>query len=427
MMNLEKSFKENKYKPIKYVLLFNAFTIFMLITAPFKVNYNNLIAFLLLLGGNFLFLYFGFNKGVNRKIVLKNRKYNIQQIIKFTFLFYLATLLIRYGFILKVNPFNIKELVSVISIGVVEPALGYQRTHNENLVQHIPWFVFFVTSIFNQLFYFFGIVLWKKLSKSYRILFIILFIIEIIVWYGRGTNFGIILLILLLFFNLLFFQKNKKTKIIAFIILPIISVFSFANLMESRRDGYEIQNLEEFDFTNKGIDENSMVFEIIPQEIIETYMYVLSYFTQGYYHTLFAFDMDFEFTYFFGNNPNLSLLGEVLLGEEIHKKTYVYRMSSFGVDPEINWHSAYTWIASDTTFYLMPFFFMGIGYLYGISWRLSFLYKDLHSKVIFLVFSIFLIFLFANNNFISSILYSLFFLIPYWYLSRIFKEELLET
>lgn len=197
--------------------------------------------------------------------------------------------------------------------------------------------------------------------------------------------------------------------------------------MESRRDGYEIQNLEEFDFTNKGIDENSMVFEIIPQEIIETYMYVLSYFTQGYYHTLFAFDMDFEFTYFFGNNPNLSLLGEVLLGEEIHKKTYVYRMSSFGVDPEINWHSAYTWIASDTTFYLMPFFFMGIGYLYGVSWRLSFLYKDLHSKVIFLVFSIFLIFLFANNNFISSILYSLFFLIPYWYLSRIYKEELLET
>ena len=176
-MNLEKSFKENKYKPIKYVLLFNAFTVFMLITAPFKVNYNNLIAFLLLLGGNFLFLYFGFNKGVNKKIVLKNRKYNIQHIIKFTFLFYIATLLIRYGFILKVNPFNIKELVSVISIGVVAPALGYQRSHNENLVQHIPWFVFFVTSIFNQLFYFFGLVLWKKLSKSYRILFIILFII----------------------------------------------------------------------------------------------------------------------------------------------------------------------------------------------------------------------------------------------------------
>jgi hypothetical protein len=426
-MNLEKSFKDNKLKPIKYILLFNVFTILMLLAAPFKVNYTNLFAFLLLVSVNFIFLYYGFKKGVHRKLVLREQKYDVQQIIKFVFIFYIVTLLIRYGFILKVNPFNFKELFAVISVGVVEPALGYQRTHNEQLVQYIPWTIFFITSIFNQLFYFFGIVLWKKLSKSYKVLFVVLFLLEILIWYGRGTNFGITVLILLLFFNLLFFQKNRKIKRIALIVFPILSTFSFASLMESRRDGYEIQSLDEFDFTSKGIDKDSFVFDVLPPESVETYMYVLSYFTQGYYHTLIAMDMDFEFTYFFGNNPNLILFGEIVLGEEINKKTYVYRMRSYGVDPEINWHSAYTWIASDTTFFLMPFLFMFIGYIYGMSWKLSVLYNDLHSKVIFLVISIFLIFLFANNNFISSILYAFIFLIPYWYLTRIYKKEMLVT
>lgn len=426
-MNLEKSFKENRLKPIKYILLFNVFTVFMLLIAPLNINYANLVAFLFLLGANFTFLYYGFKKGVNRKLVLSKHKYDVQQIIMFIFVFYIATLIIRYGFILKVNPFNIGELISVISIGVAEPALGYQRTHNEQIVQYIPWFIFFVTSIFNQLFYFFGIILWQKLSKAFKVVYVLLFILEMIVWYGRGTNFGITVLILLLFFNLLFFQKNKKTKKIAFIVLPILSIFMFANLMESRRDGYEIQSLEEFDFTNNGLNRESIVFDIVPTELVETYMYVMSYFTQGYYHTLIALDMDFEFTYFFGNNPNLILFGEMLLGEEINKNTYVYRMNTYGVDPEINWHSAYTWIASDTTFFLMPLLFMFIGYLYGMSWKLSFVYNDLFSKVIFLVISIFLIFLFANNNFISSILYSFIFILPYWYLTRIYKKEILET
>ena len=147
-MNLEKSFKENRLKPIKYILLFNVFTVFMLLIAPLNINYANLVAFLFLLGANFTFLYYGFKKGVNRKLVLSNHKYEVQQIIKFIFIFYIATLIIRYGFILKVNPFNIGELISVISIGVAEPALGYQRTHNDQLTQYIPWTIFFITSIF---------------------------------------------------------------------------------------------------------------------------------------------------------------------------------------------------------------------------------------------------------------------------------------
>lgn len=416
----------NKIKPIKYVLIFNIFTVMMFITAPFETSYANLFLFLLLIGFSYFFLYIGFNIGFNKKNVLSKKKYNIKHIISFVFIFNIVTILIKYSYLLKTSPFDIGGMINVIMIGIYSPELGYKRTLDKNLIQYIPWSIYFITSIVNQLFLFFGLALWKRLSKMYKFLYVLFFILEILVWMGKGTNFGVITLILLLFFNLVFFQNSKKIKQISFIVFPFLAIFSFISLMTSRRNNAEF-DINAVNYTNAVIDYDSFIFRVLPSSLLETYMYVLNYLTQGYYHTLIAFDLDFKFTYFFGNNPNIMQFGEFLLGTDIYKNTYVYRMKDYGVDPEVNWHSAYTWIASDTTFYLLPFFFLFIGYLYGISWKLSLVYNDLLSKVVFLVFSIFLIFLFANNNFISSILYSWFFLLPYWYFTRIYKKELIEV
>lgn len=416
----------NKTKPVRYVLIFNIFTVIMFMTAPFKTNNSNLFLFLLLVGFSYFFLYIGFNIGFNKKNILTKKKYKLKHIISFVFIFYILTFLIKYSYLLKASPFDISGMINVIVIGIYSPELGYKRTLDKSLIPYIPWSIYFITSIFNQLFLFYGLALWKRLSKIYKCLYILFFIVEILVWMGKGTNFGVITLILLLFFNLIFFQNSKKIKQISFIVFPFLAIFSFISLMTSRRNNVEF-DINALNYTNAVIDYDSFIFRLLPSSLLETYMYVLSYLTQGYHHTLIAFDMNFKFTYFFGNNPNIMAFGEFILGTDIYENTYVYRMKDYGVDPEVNWHSAYTWIASDTTFYFLPFFFLFIGYLYGISWKLSLLYNDLLSKVVFLVFSLFLIFLFANNNFISSILYSLFFLLPYWYFTRIYNKELLEV
>jgi hypothetical protein len=254
------------------------------------------------------------------------------------------------------------------------------------------------------------------------------FIIEIFYWVGRGTNFGVISLITTLIFCNFCKDKTSQVKrksirnklIPVFLLLTALIFFSY-NM--NKRGGESEYDSKNFNINDIKVNEEHFVYLIIPNNLIPTYLLGVSYFSQGYYHTTLAFDLDYKPTFFFGFTPASINLVEIV-GADLYKDTYVKRLENKGIDPYINWHSSYTWFASDVTFFGIPFLFFGIGFLFGFLWNLILFQDDFLSKVIFVIIGNFLFFIFANNNYLSSVFYSFMIIMPIWILTRIKKVKL---
>ena len=146
-------------------------------------------------------------------------------------------------------------------------------------------------------------------------------------------------------------------------------------------------------------------------------MNVVSYLGQGYYHASLALDLDFQPTFFLGSNPALIGLGD-LFGVDVWNRTYMHRLQvERGVDELGKWHSAYTWYAGDVSFYGVPFTLLGLGYVFGFSWSRA-RKGDFLSGIMFIMFGNMLLFLFANNTYLSSVFYSFMVLLPFWIVTR---------
>lgn len=413
-----------RFKPLKYIIAFNLFTIFIFITAPLRWESSNILLFLFLIFFSQLALIFGFTNGSKKYLKLKQIGTVItNKRIKQIFAFYSVTFLIKYAYILRFYPYQISEMFNFLLIGVVSPDIGYKLSLDSTRAFTIPWTVYFVISIINQVFFIIGYLTWKRNGFWLKLIFTFFIIIELFFWFGRGTNFGIISLITtFLFSRMVLFELKKsnfnKIKNGFFLALLVVSsVFVFSYNLYNRRGGADIE-IENFDLRNATVDMNHISFKIIPKPLHETYMYLVSYLSQGYYHTALSLDLDYVPTFLFGNNPAAIDLAE-LLHINIKEDTYVYRLQEKGIDPEVNWHSSYTWYASDVTYFGVPFVFYVLGYLFGCSWVLSMKFNDFLSQIVFVILCNMLLFTFANNNYLSNMFYSSSILFPYWYFNRV--------
>ena len=93
-------------------------------------------------------------------------------------------------------------------------------------------------------------------------------------------------------------------------------------------------------------------------------------------------------------------------------------MEKMGVDSYVNWHSCYLWLANDFTLLFVPVVVFFIAkftssalYMYRSS-------RDFCSGIVFVILANMLLFMFANNNYLSSVFYSFIFIFPYWYIKK---------
>ena len=419
-----------KYRPLTIVIGFNLFTLIIFFTAPVRWATENLVPFLIfaLLCQGMIIIGFqtGYKKyqntDVSSSIFYKLSGKNLD----FLFLFYSFTFLYKYAFLLKFNLFDIKGMISFLMLGIANPQTGYALSVDATRPDILNWYLYFFSSIINQVFFIVGFIKWKDLNLFKKCLFFFFILIELFYWMGRGTNFGVICLITTFAFSFIFKIKSLKLNfsqsvlfsfVFLFLLIASISVFNYN--LKNRSDNYEIDALQ-FSFGSSEVDEDHYMFSLIPRSQHTSYMYLVSYLTQGYYHTCLAFDLDYKPTYFVGNNPALISLAN-LFKIDVWKDTYMVRLESKGVDPLVNWHSAYTWYASDFTFFGVPFLLCLIGYFFGISWALSIYNNDLFSKIMFIIFGNMLLYLFANNSYLANVFYSFIFILPLWFFTRVIK------
>jgi len=419
-----------KLLPLTVVIGFNLFTVLIFLSAPMNWATDNLYIFtafflicqIMIIGGYLQ----GFQKVV-RLDIPHTVFYKISNIkLSLIFFFYAATMLIKYAFSLKFNLLDIKGMVLFCLTGLIDPRTTYIIGADPTRPYTINWSLYFLTSIINQLFFIIGFIKWKEMSLLKKIFFILFVIIELFYWMGRGTNFGVICMITTVTFVFidrfkllkLNFRKTLSVSVLIFLLFMVSFTF-FAYNMDRRGDGGAAIT-GNFAIGSSTVRESSAIFSIIPESLHNSYLLIVSYMTQGYYHTCLAFDLDFKSTYFLGNNPGLiSLAGA--LGIYVWENTYMYGLGAKynDVDDLAVWHSAYTWYANDVSFFGVPFVLFILGYLYGLSRNLSLKYNDFLSKVMFIIFGNMLLFLFANNTYLSSVFYSFMFVFPIWYFTRV--------
>lgn len=342
----------------------------------------------------------------------------------FYYLIYISTFLLKYAYELKVPAFDFSALLSRVVIGVSNPLIGYKLSLDGPQVY--SWSLYFIICLLDTFFFAINFLNWKKLSKFMKFIFMILLLLEIFRWLAAGTTFGIVMLVTS---TVLAYCCNIETDYISkrslfrvgLIIFGmfIVAILAFRLNMLGRAGGdFSSHTMRQFSF-----NETSWIYKNVMGSLGEDtqnlFVYILFYLVGGYYNLEYAFSCDFDWCWFLGRNTALTNVTDNILGMDIESLNYQTKIfQEFGVDPYIQWHSCYLWLANDFTLWGVPLIVFVIAHFTGSALTLYRKKNDMLSGLVFIVFATMIILFFANNNFMSNVFFPYIFIFTYWLLTR---------
>jgi hypothetical protein len=414
--------------PIVLVVGFNLFTLAVFVTAPIRWGTDNVSAVCVLVlvcqavivGGFIAGRKNGASSYTRVRLPLGSGRF----LMRCSIVVYPFTALIGYAYRMGYAPWDIRGMYTLLLMGLSNRSFGYEMALRGTGLGPLPWRIYFLASIVNQCFFIAGFLRWRRMGLVARSLFVVFVAVELFFAVGRGTSFGVVSMVTTFFMSSMLWMKSNRSRtvavlggalLVAFLFGGSIAFFSY-NLY-SRSNNLE-RELETYEFQNSSTIFDSPVLTSMPPALRPTYMNVVAYLSGGYYHASLTFDLEFQSTFMVGNNP--SLIGLALLfGNDVWNRTYMHRLQvARGVDELGVWHSAYTWYANDVSYYGVPLVVFGLAYFFGFSWSRA-RRGDFLSGIVFIIFGNMLLFLFANNTYLSSVFYSFMFLLPFWIITRV--------
>jgi hypothetical protein len=411
-------------EPIILVVGFNLLTVALMITAPIAWDTETLPQIYLLVLVCQAFLAFGFLVGRNRGLSTRPKTVlplsSADKVMPYLIGIYLLAIPISYGFRMGFSPFDIAGMANLILAGLSDRAFGYANALRGTGLGPIPWSLYFAVSIVAQSFFIAGFLYWRRMGAAVKLLFAGLVGLDLLFSMGRGTTFGVVSMVTTFVFAALFWRKSRIAKglLIAGLFIATVALFSY-NLYS--RSGNVERAVELTEFGRSVLIVDDPVLAMVPEALRPTYLNVIWYFGGGYYHASFALDLDFRPTLFLGSNPALIGLAAIF-GIDVWNDTYMHRLQTTrGIDELGVWHTAYLWYANDVSFVGVPLLLLGMAYLFGFSWARA-AQGDFLSGIVFVMVGNMLLFLFANNTYLSSVFYSFMVLLPFWLLTRVFGD-----
>lgn len=411
--------KKILWSPMLIIQGYLSIVLFLFLFGPWPWPTNNKLLVSIYLITAQLLVVVGFYFSLKKKYIpsMKNKlrfkkKLNINKIIKIllfiSIILFIPTYLSRVG----INSFNIGMFFDSFINGLMDPGeqyhnkLGIQDQVSTNLFLLI---LTLIISPFSWLLFPLTIVYWKQINYKYKFGVIVLLLLDTISWISIGTNKGIFDNVFIVAFSLLIKMslENKstkkimtisksKSKMLIFSLLGLLGAITyFINAIISRlgRVNYYYRAADIY------VNENSLVMQIIPDFFKDIIIVISSYTTQGYYALSLAMNETFTSTYGFGNSWFLLSIYEMLTGNsELELKTYPFKLMKYGWDPYINWHSIYTWLASDFSFIGTLFIMLIIGYFFGEVWKSVLFKHNIFAIGLFVLLMIMFMYFPANNQ-----------------------------
>lgn len=290
--------------------------------------------------------------------------------------------------------------------------------------------------------------LWNRLKIGYKVYFLLLVFFQLATYVGIGTNKGIFELLFLfagsLFIDFCVNHKNgfhenlyrKRFLIMITVGLLCFSIWFFTYGLITRVGSVE-------DYVNKQASPEvttqaaPQTTESIPETTRENsvptdadtrtqqekkeqslqnitndnkknnngfiksaYYGLCEYVTQGYYGMSLSLDEPFTSTYGIGNSAFLRSNFKSLFGIDVTPRTYQAKISDQW-DADMKWHSFYSYMANDISFYGVILLMFFIGAFLAVSWKDAIWGKNLVSQCLLPLFIIMFLYMPANNQIFS--------------------------
>lgn len=409
-MQLKKSnylFNWTYNAPIKIAMIYLISTVLIYFFGPIRWRIDNKLILAFTLSIYYFSFYIGYisqKKRFKKKVDLNNLEkilmneteyYNwISYIFKFSIFYSLLKIIIYtntyYG------GFNFD---SILSFG----SNYFNRLHNTGIGTWKTQLIAYTNLI--SLFWFpIGSVYFKKMSVLDKVLYFSTTIFTILYWLNQGTLKGLgDIVIMLLPISILVLARRKFLKgkikkksrrllvIISATMILFMIVFGMIQQqrMEHMNKSYSLINQTNIKFIE---EEKEMPFPYITN-------YFSFYVSHGYTGMALAMELDPQFTYGLGSSRTVLQNTESLLGVDINSKTYTQRIENyFGWPNGMYWPTAFTWFASDISFFGIPIMMFIVGKIFAHLW-VNFIYeRSIISLVAICQIFIFVIYLPANNQ-----------------------------
>lgn len=423
-------------KAIKFPIYLSVFyliaTIIVYVLCPYDWITHKPILFY---GLNFLYiaaLFFGYLMGQIRpirpfgKIHWTEEKTDrlakiISVLVIVNVLMYLVYIFRSYGF--KTPDFI--GLFKEMAIGLKEPGLGY-HLYNERLKvldgPNVMGGTFYTLlallwGFFKHAVSIFSVMYFKRLKLYGKIFTVVYFAMVLLFYMSIGTNIQVLhvflmaeLPVILEFFELWYHKKITKKKILrllCFVLagLAVVALY-FGWMLESRSSTFGY-NIEEYEIggiapghgnSNEDSDEDpDKPMHPILQKINNLWISASSYLTQGYYGMSQALTLDWTPMFGLGNSMFVvDMVSDNITDIEQH--TYQSKLEPLGWDSKIRWHSIYTWLANDVSFFGVPVVMFLIGYFFGMMFQDAITTKNPFARASIFFYILLLLFIPCNNQ-----------------------------
>ncbi len=397
----------NRYLPLIFVETYLLVTLLLYFFGPVNFKTHNLGFFLVL-----LFLYhsaFILGYWVAKK--LYKPRFNFKS-ARFSPKLYYATLilstfmvLLNYKNLMLTNSIIPYNLFKDVSYGITNPGLAYTErqvqlmdgvTSGSRLLNILSIFLAF-TKLF---FIFLCIHFWKDLSRIKKLQFTLYCLLFISAGFSSGTN-SVIFIFFIFFVSALmlklYLDRSKYLKRAVLILgsslmLPILF---FGYIMSRRGGGFDY-----FAGTSPLGDisgpESTPDLVGIFDLLYYSWVWLNYYVVQGYYGFSLILNLDWKWTYGFGNSAFLQRQVQVLTGIDISELSFQSRISEYW-DVTAQWHSFYGQFANDFGLEGVIVFMFILGFFLSRAWDSVIIEDSFYGRGLLVLCPLMFIFFPANN------------------------------
>lgn len=393
--------------PIWFFQCYLAFTVFLFAFGPWPWPVPDPFSLYLFLFIAQFALWLGYRTGLNSHQGGYYGRWRIDTLIKISLLMNLVWIIPNFMLRMNIEVLNFTEITGAIAKGFLDPGSNYlARAQAFSELEKTPFFGY-ISLLISPLLWLLvplAVVYWNRLNRISRCLFVFFVIADLLSWVAIGTNKGIADFVILMPWLLIArspeliadIKPARILKILIIFLLGLILLFSFFTLGMSGRGHESIPTYDEA--ARIEMDKENWMVSMLPPEGQGAVAAFTSYLVQGYYALSLALEEPFESSYGLGNSYYLTGLAQQFVGAGvISDRTYPAKIEKYGWDRLNQWHSFYTWIASDVSFAgtIVVVFF--IGRLFAMVW-LDVLRKTNPFAVALFALLIIMLFYFPANN-----------------------------
>lgn len=435
----------NKVTPVKIFSLYWIFCLLLYAFGPFRWVTFKPVLFWTLNILYLLFFYLGwgssriFNLGGARRWTETNDRRLVK---KLGYLIYINLFyeIINTFRMFQFTSFDVGGLVNRLSYGISNMGDSYNSFQDNVNATSAGVVGGSLVTLFNYVWdiwafstLIFSVMYFKKLKLHQKIIAGITIALEVIAYLARGTNIGIFRIILII--PVIYYLKymggtrnkkkntkdNKKNRIRLIVLggLGVVIMVTIFFIIMKSRGGIAFWKHSFYNIGGIHIDQDSVFFKILPSGFHQLLVSLSGYLSQGFYGMSLSMRVPWEPHWGIGGSMALQNLLKNFI-PTISERTYQVRIEQFGWDSYTQWHTMYTWIANDLSFFGVILYMGLFGYVFRRALRDSLELNNPYAKL--MVYFMFLkaVFLPCNHQLTQTtyVMFSFVYVFIMWQISK---------